>query len=114
MYTLGYHDNNFLSDSKLLLSMAAAPPLKMLTTAWFSRHQQVQTQYQQLETSFRAEYGDVSDGGINVGVMCEYDALPEIGHACGHNLIAQLGIGAGLGIKTALEQSGMKRAKVCV
>ena len=35
--------------------------------------------------------------------MCEYDALPDIGHACGHNLIAQVGVGAGIGIKAALE-----------
>ena len=27
----------------------------------------------------------------NIGVLCEYDALPEIGHACGHNLIAEAG-----------------------
>ena len=65
-----------------------------------------------LPTSFRAEYGSARDGGVNVGVMCEYDALPEIGHACGHNLIAQIGIGAGCGLKAALQQSGVKNAKV--
>ena len=42
---------------------------------------------------------------LNIGVMCEYDALPDIGHACGHNLIAQVGVGAGIGIKAALESS---------
>lgn len=65
-----------------------------------------------LPTSFRAEYGREGSDVINVGVMCEYDALPGIGHACGHNLIAQVGIGAGLGIKAALEQSNMSNAKV--
>ena len=29
-------------------------------------------------------------------MLCEYDALPEIGHACGHNVIAAAGLGAGL------------------
>ena len=48
-----------------------------------------------LETSFVARYG--KKDGINVGVICEYDALPGVGHACGHNLIAEAGIGAALG-----------------
>ena len=34
--------------------------------------------------------------GPTVAVLCEYDALPEIGHACGHNVIATAGLGAGL------------------
>jgi metal-dependent amidase/aminoacylase/carboxypeptidase family protein len=40
-----------------------------------------------VETAFRARAG--GDQGINVAIICEYDALPEIGHACGHNLIAE-------------------------
>ena len=48
-----------------------------------------------LETSFIARYGDTS--GLKIGVICEYDALPGVGHACGHNLIAEAGIGAALG-----------------
>lgn len=36
-------------------------------------------------------------------MLCEYDALPQIGHACGHNLIAEVGVGAGVGIKAAIE-----------
>ena len=42
-----------------------------------------------METAFRARAG--GDQGVNVAVICEYDALPEIGHACGHNLIAEAG-----------------------
>ena len=49
-----------------------------------------------LETSFIAKYGNPK--GIKIGILCEYDALPEIGHACGHNLIAEAGIGAALGM----------------
>ena len=37
-----------------------------------------------------------------MAVLCEYDALPEIGHACGHNLIAEVGAAAGLGLIAAL------------
>ena len=48
-----------------------------------------------LETSFVARFG--KQDGIKIGVCCEYDALPGVGHACGHNLIAEAGIGAALG-----------------
>lgn len=60
-----------------------------------------------LETAFRATWGPVGGGDsksvINVGFLCEYDALPAIGHACGHNLIAESGVAAALGLKAALE-----------
>ena len=61
-----------------------------------------------IETAFRARPRDVqSKGGEgpNVAVLCEYDALPEIGHACGHNLIATVGVAASLGIQAALQSS---------
>jgi amidohydrolase len=48
-----------------------------------------------LETAFRV---DVGETGPCVAVLAEYDALPEIGHACGHNLIAAAGVGAGLAL----------------
>lgn len=44
-----------------------------------------------LSTAFRATWGTRQQGGGNVAVICEYDALPGIGHACGHNLIAEAG-----------------------
>jgi amidohydrolase len=46
-----------------------------------------------VDTAFRAviETGD----GPTIAIMCEYDALPAIGHACGHNIIATAGAGAG-------------------
>lgn len=46
-----------------------------------------------LPTAFVAEAGTA---GPVVAVVCEYDALPGIGHACGHNIIAAAGVGAGL------------------
>lgn len=48
-----------------------------------------------LETAFAAEFGAE---GPCVAVLAEYDALPEIGHGCGHNLIAAAGVGAGLAL----------------
>src|SRR4051794_7417738 len=46
-----------------------------------------------IDTAFVAVAG--TDGPL-VAVLCEYDALPGIGHACGHNIIAAAGLGAGL------------------
>lgn len=56
-----------------------------------------------LETSFRARLGDGS--GPRVAILAEYDALPEIGHACGHNLIAAGAVGAWLALH-ALRDAG--------
>lgn len=53
------------------------------------------TPHYTLDTAFRAECGE--DGGLTVGLISEYDALPEVGHACGHNLIAESGVAAALG-----------------
>ena len=44
------------------------------------------------------------------GVLCEYDALPEIGHACGHNVIAAAGLGAGLAAAVVAERAGGRLA----
>ncbi|KAK2825985.1 hypothetical protein Q5P01_020199 [Channa striata] len=67
----------------------------------------VQSRYK-LPTAFRASWGPVGgaagDPVLNVALLCEYDALPGIGHACGHNLIAEVGAAAALGLKAALER----------
>ncbi|KFM60943.1 Peptidase M20 domain-containing protein 2, partial [Stegodyphus mimosarum] len=56
-----------------------------------------------MPTAFRAEYSSASDGGPTVAILLEYDALPEIGHACGHNLIAEAGLAASVAVKAAME-----------
>ena len=71
----------------------------------------VERSYTGIETAFRATFGA---GRPNVCVICEYDALPGIGHACGHNLIAEAGIAAGLGLKAALGSSGAPKGRVTV
>jgi amidohydrolase len=50
-----------------------------------------------LPTALRAEHPSVSDGPT-VAVIAEYDALPDLGHACGHNLIAAGALGAALAL----------------
>ena len=56
-----------------------------------------------LETAFDAEAGTK---GPSIAVLCEYDALPGLGHACGHNIIATAGLGAGLAAAAVAEQAG--------
>jgi amidohydrolase len=51
-----------------------------------------------LETAFEVEFG--AEQGPKVALLAEYDALPGIGHACGHNLIATAALGATLGLAT--------------
>ena len=41
-----------------------------------------------------------------MAVLCEYDALPGLGHACGHNIIATAGLGAGLALAAVAEEAG--------
>ncbi|XP_055936700.1 xaa-Arg dipeptidase-like isoform X2 [Argiope bruennichi] len=56
-----------------------------------------------LPTAFRAEFSSKAVGGPVVAILLEYDALPNIGHACGHNLISEAGLAASLGVKAAME-----------
>ena len=49
-----------------------------------------------LGTAFEGRIG--TGGGPNVAVLAEYDALPGIGHACGHNIIATAALGAALAL----------------
>lgn len=66
-----------------------------------------------MPTAFRAERR-FGTGGPTIGVFCEYDALPDIGHACGHNIIASAGAGAGVAASSWLEKNGVVNAKVVV
>ena len=68
-----------------------------------SKGWEVTKHYLGLDTAWRAEFV-VGTGGRTLGVNSEMDALPGIGHACGHNLIAIAGVGVALAIKAALEK----------
>ena len=56
-----------------------------------------------LPTAFAARLGRARP---RVAILCEYDALPGIGHACGHNVIAAAGAGAGDGVASVLRETG--------
>lgn len=56
-------------------------------------------------TAIEAVYGD---GDLTVVICAEYDALPEVGHACGHNMIAAAGVGAALALKPIADAAGLR------
>jgi amidohydrolase len=55
-----------------------------------------------LPTAFRATYAGLP-GGPTVAFLAEYDALPKLGHACGHNLIAAASMGAALALRQLMD-----------
>jgi amidohydrolase len=57
-----------------------------------------------LPTAFVAKSGN---GPFHVCFCAEYDALPEIGHACGHNIIAAAAAGAGIAASAAADEAGL-------
>ena len=75
----------------------------LLTTALVDGGFQVTTGIAGMETAFR---GVLGAGRPNIELLCEYDALPEIGHACGHNLIGVASVGAALGLAPFLGELG--------
>ena len=56
-----------------------------------------------IDTAFDSSVGTE---GATIAVLCEYDALPGVGHACGHNVIATAGLGAGLAAASVAELAG--------
>jgi amidohydrolase len=57
-----------------------------------------------LDTAFVATFGS---GELTIGICAEYDALPEIGHACGHNIIAASAVGAAIALAPVADELGI-------
>ena len=66
----------------------------------------VSRRYLGMDTAWSAEFS-FGKGGRVIGLQSEMDALPRIGHACGHNLIAISGVATAIGLKAALETHGI-------
>lgn len=62
-----------------------------------------------LATAFRADFGS---GPLVVGICAEYDALPGIGHACGHNIIAAAAVGTALALAEVADELGLTVALI--
>lgn len=58
-----------------------------------------------LPTAFRATYGS---GSLHLVFCAEYDALPDVGHACGHNIIAAASVGAGIGVAAVASELDLR------
>lgn len=73
---------------------------EMLDQAGFA----VKTGIGDLPTAFSATAGH---GPLHIGIMAEYDSLPGVGHACGHNLIAAMAVGAALAAAKVADDAGL-------
>lgn len=60
-----------------------------------------------LRTCFEARYRSSLPGGRCINFNAEYDALPEIGHACGHNLIALASLSAFIALQSVIDKFGI-------
>ena len=58
-----------------------------------------------IATAFEAVYGD---GDLTLALCAEYDALPGVGHACGHNVIAAAAVGAALALVPLADAAGLR------
>lgn len=79
---------------------AAASVPELLDRAGFD----VTASYLGLDTAFHASFGS---GPTRIALCAEYDALPGLGHACGHNLIAASSVGAALGLAAVADDAGL-------
>lgn len=64
----------------------------------------VEREYLGLPTALRATFGS---GRFRIGLMAEYDALPGLGHACGHNLITAMSVGAAYALSQVADEAGL-------
>ena len=71
--------------------------VEALTTFLKEHGFEIECPYAGMETAFKATF-DSGKPGKTVGYLCEYDALPEIGHGCGHNMIGPISSGAGVAL----------------
>ena len=112
-------DDAVSADARDLIALAANlhahPELRfqeVKAAAWIcelvaSRQIAVERGLGGLPTALRARAGTAgATGGARVAIVAEYDALPEIGHACGHNLIAAGAVGAFLAAARVVASTG--------
>lgn len=65
----------------------------------------VERNYCGMETAFRAVY-DSGKPGLSAAFLAEYDALPGVGHGCGHNILGAVSDGAAIGLKAVIDELG--------
>lgn len=81
--------------------------VKVLTELLKEHNFEVEERYLNMDTAFKATF-DSGKPGLTIGYLCEYDALPGIGHGCGHNMIGTISSGAGIVLSKIIDQVGGK------
>lgn len=81
--------------------------MKLLTGMLSDHGFEIETGLVGKSTAFRGVY-DSKKPGKTIGYLCEYDALPDIGHGCGHNMIGTMSVGAGIALSKVLDNCGGK------
>ncbi|MFC2164817.1 amidohydrolase [Acidobacteriota bacterium] len=78
---------------------------ELLTTKLHEAGFQIENPVVGMDTAFIAIFNS-GKPGPRIGLIAEYDCVPELGHACGHNVIAAAALGAALGTKLVIEELG--------
>lgn len=81
--------------------------VEALTTFLKDHNFEIETSIAGMDTAFKATF-DSGKPGMTIGYLCEYDALPKIGHGCGHNMIGVMSAGAGVALSKVLNEIGGK------
>ncbi|ARF70352.1 amidohydrolase [Paenibacillus larvae subsp. pulvifaciens] len=108
--TIDANAKNFIQISKYIgenpeLGHEEFKAAAVLTKELEAQGFQVERGILDIPTSFLASYSS-SKPGPTVALIAEYDALPEVGHACGHHLICMMSIGAAVGLKAVIDDIG--------
>ena len=81
--------------------------VEALTTFLKEHDFKIEAPIADMDTAFKATF-DSGKPGMTIGYLCEYDALPKIGHGCGHNMIGVMSAGAGVALSKVLHEIGGK------
>lgn len=81
--------------------------VEALTTFLKEHDFEIEAPIADMATAFKATF-DSGKPGMTIGYLCEYDALPKIGHGCGHNMIGAMSAGAGVVLSKVLHEIGGK------
>ncbi|RSK29088.1 M20 family peptidase [Bacillus sp. HMF5848] len=79
--------------------------MKLLVNILQEHNFKVDTNIVNRPTAFKAVY-DSGKEGPTIAFLAEYDALPGVGHGCGHNLIGTMSVGAGITLSKLLSETG--------
>ena len=81
--------------------------VEALTTFLKDHDFKIEAPIADMDTALKATF-DSGKPGMTIGYLCEYDALPKIGHGCGHNMIGVMSAGAGVALSKVLHEIGGK------